>query len=103
MTRDGQAKIAIRAKGSLESLFIPEDYPREVWHRPTHSDGQFLLLVNEHGRVEGCHVLHSTGSPAVDTAACSIYIRRAKFSPARDAAGKPMRDTVVTSGISWGY
>jgi TonB family protein len=103
MTVSGQARMATRVKGSFESLFTPEEYPRNVRYRPRRSDGKFLLLVNERGRVEGCHVMESTGIPAVDTAACSIYMRRAKFSPARDREGKPMRDTIVTPPINWGY
>ena len=103
MTSQGQARIAIRAKGSLRSLFTPEDFPRRVWTSGQQGDGQFLLLVDEKGRVAGCDVLQATGSPAIDTVACGIYIRRARFSPARDREGKPMRDTMVTTPIDWGY
>jgi len=103
MTPEGQASIAVRAKGSVKSLFIPEDFPYDVWTSDQHGGGKFLLLVDQEGRVQGCHVLQATGSPAIDTVACGIYIRRARFSPARDRDGKPMRDTVVTPPIDWGY
>ena len=103
MTPEGQARIATRAKGTVKSLFIPEDFPYDVWSGGQYGGGKFLLLVGEDGRVKGCHVLEATGSPAIDSVACGIYIRRARFSPARDRNGKPMRDTMVTPPIEWGY
>jgi hypothetical protein len=32
---------------------------------------------------------------------CQVIRKRAKFTPARDAAGKPVRDSYVTPPVAW--
>ncbi len=62
---------------------------------------QFLLLINEKGSVAGCQVLKPSGVPVFDALGCQVITKRAKFTPALDAAGKPMRSSVTTPEIVW--
>jgi periplasmic protein TonB len=60
-----------------------------------------ILLINEAGKVAGCDVLTPSGIPALDIMGCQVIRSRAKFTPAVDANGKPVRSTVVTPPIVW--
>lgn len=70
-------------------------------NRGQEGDAQFLLLIDENGKVAGCHVLIASGVPALDAMGCSVIRNRARFKPAVDSAGKPTRSTVVTPKVSW--
>jgi protein TonB len=60
-----------------------------------------ILLVDEAGKVAGCDVLSPSGIPALDIMGCQVIRNRARFTPALDATGKPVRSTVVTPPIIW--
>lgn len=54
------------------------------------------VIVNEAGAVESCVVLKATTTKKLESPACGL-IQEARFEPALDAAGKPMRSYYVTS------
>jgi TonB family protein len=93
--------IATQARGDLRGLFDPGDYPAEALQRHQEGSVRFLLLVNEAGRVSGCHVLQPSGVPVLDAMGCQVLRKRATFTPARDAAGKAVRTAVTTPLIVW--
>jgi TonB family protein len=101
MTREQQSKLSVPAKGDVRTIFSSEDYPAEALSRREQGTGQFLLLINEGGRVAGCQVLKATGVPVLDAMGCDVIMKRAKFTPARDHEGKPIRDSYVTPLITW--
>jgi protein TonB len=80
----------------VRTVFTANDYPSEALNRGQEGDAQFLLLIDENGKVAGCHVLIASGVPALDAMGCSVIRKRARFKPAVDSAGKPTRSTVVT-------
>ena len=91
------------SRGDLRSIFNPGDYPIEAMKRGQEGKGQYLLLVDEKGKVAGCQVLLATGMPILDAEACAVIETRAKFTPALDKSGKPVRSTVVTPPIYWKF
>jgi TonB family protein len=93
--------IASPAKADVRSLFSADDYPAEALSRHQEGRGQFLLLIDENGKVAGCHVLVATGVPALDAMGCAVIQERGRFKPALDARGKPVRSTYVTPPIQW--
>ncbi|HEX5237129.1 MAG TPA: energy transducer TonB [Sphingomicrobium sp.] len=101
MSGEKDGRVTTPARGDLRSIFSSDDYPRLALRRGQAGAGQYLLLVDETGKVAGCQVLLATGAPVLDTMACSIIEDRAKFTPARDRNGKPVRSTVVTPRIIW--
>jgi TonB family protein len=102
MDGEKDGRIAKPAKGDVRRVFAsPDDYPAEALRRGQEGDAQYLLLVDQNGKVAGCHVLLPSGVPILDAMGCVVIQNRAKFTPAFDAKGKPVRSTVVTPKIRW--
>jgi len=83
---------------------FPKDRPR---YDPSeallhHEDGTvgFELDVDPQGRPTTCRALASSGSHALDVRTCEVMILRARFIPARDAAGHRAPDT-VSARVRW--
>ncbi len=53
----------------------------------------FALGIGPDGRVRDCRITASSGSAALDGATCRILRARARYRPARDAAGNPLPDS----------
>lgn len=96
-----QGLIAKPARGDLRSIFSSDDYPGLAQRRGQEGVGRYMLLVDETGKVAGCQVLSPTGVPVLDVMACNVIEKRARFTPARDKNGKPVREAVVTPPINW--
>jgi TonB family protein len=99
--KDGRIARPATTRGDLRAVFTNDDYPSDAYDRRQEGDARLLLLISETGSVAGCHVEVASGVPALDAMGCQIIRERAKFEPARDAAGKPIKSTVVTPPISW--
>lgn len=93
--------IATSPKGDLRALFSSEDYPLEAYNREQEGSIQLLLLIDEKGAVAGCHVVTPSNIPVIDAMGCQVIKQRAKFTPAVDRSGKPVRSTVFTPKIIW--
>jgi len=89
------------SRGDVRSVFSADDYPSEAISRGQEGKGQYLLLVDQKGKVAGCQVLTATGVPILDAMACAVIQTRARFTPALDMSGKPVRSAVVTPPINW--
>ena len=87
--------------GKTIGLFDGANYPPEA--RRNHWQGvvRAELTINEIGAVEACRIVQSSGHEVLDAATCNIIIKRARFVPAKDDSGKPMKDTVMTPPITW--
>jgi len=94
-------RIAVPPNGDVRTVFTDQDYPSEAMRRNQEGTAQYFLLVNELGKVAGCHVLRPSGVPVLDTMGCSVIQERAKFSPALDASGKAIRSTYTSPPVSW--
>jgi hypothetical protein len=90
-----------RPSGDLRGLFSPGDYPGEALRLNQSGSSQFLLLIDEKGKVAGCHVERPSGVPVLDVMGCQVVRERAKFVPARDSNGTPVRSTLTTPPITW--
>jgi hypothetical protein len=99
---DGQKSgaLATGAQGDVRNIFRLEDYPLEASSRDQQGSGRFLLLIDERGGVAGCQVLEAS-VPALDAMGCQVIRERAKFTPAVDRSGKPVRSIYVTPRITW--
>jgi hypothetical protein len=58
---------------------------------------QFRLDIDPEGKIAGCHVLARTNPDDFADTTCRLITRRAKFDPALDAAGKPVRSYFISS------
>ena len=90
-----------RARGDTRMLFSFDDYPAAALRAKEEGTVRAQLTVGTDGRVKACKIVHSSNSDALDSATCSILMRRARFTPARDANGRPVEDIYVTPAINW--
>jgi periplasmic protein TonB len=92
---------AASAKGSLQGLIRPDDYPAAAQRNDEQGTVRVRLTVGTNGRVTDCTVVGSSGSRSLDDATCRILRSRASFTPARDNNGNPISDTVNAPPITW--
>lgn len=85
---------------SLGSLFSWDDYPEVALQKDEQGTVGVTLTVGTDGKVTDCVVNLSSGSPSLDVQTCRLLWARARFTPARDAQGKPVQDT-YTQRIRW--
>jgi hypothetical protein len=96
----GEGGVAVQAKASLASFFTDDDYPTDAIRKNFSGTTGLAMLIDEQGRVADCMVTRTSGQAGLDMQSCAVLKLRARFTPARDASGKPVRDR-VTSQISW--
>lgn len=89
-----------RVGGNLVGLFRPDDYPATAMDTNATGKLQFVLLIDEAGKVADCTVTETSGIAALDAQSCAIVAQRARFRPAVGADGKAAKDAVLQS-ISW--
>ena len=84
---------AASAKGDPHSWITDEDYPPGAMREEKQGVSGIAWTINEQGRVENCHVVRSSGTPELDDTACRLMTRRARYTPAKDASGNPIKST----------
>ena len=77
-----------------------DDYPSRALRAEEQGVVGFRLNVDANGRVTDCTVTSSSGSSELDSTACSLLKRRARFSAAEDASGKKIPAT-YSNRIRW--
>ena len=76
---------------------IQSDYPSSALRREEQGTVTMRITIGTNGRVEACSVTGSSGSSALDQAACRGMQRYARYNPALNAAGNPITDTTTQS------
>jgi len=69
-----------------------DDYPLAAISNNEEGAVRVELVITPAGRVGDCRVVESSNSAALDVATCNLLRRRARYSPARDALGRPVED-----------
>ena len=82
---------AAAAKGNPGSWVSSDDYPPAALREERGGRVTIAFTINEQGRIENCRVTSSSGSPDLDDTTCRLVTRRGRYSPAKDAAGNPIR------------
>ena len=90
----------VRAQTNLSDYFSQSWYPPEALRNREQGMVRFEVHVGRNGRVDSCRVTGSSGSRALDEATCAIMTDRARFTPARDAAGERVADRFAAR-INW--
>lgn len=93
-------EAVVRAELVGGSTFTAADYPAAALLAGSEGTTRVRIRIGATGRVTGCSVVSSSGTPSLDEASCRIIRTRFRYSPARDPTGFPTGDTVVTR-ISW--
>jgi protein TonB len=76
------------------------DYPQQALRAGEQGKVAFRLDVAANGRVTGCTITLSSGSELLDSTACRLLKRRARFTPARNAAGEKVAGT-WSNAFAW--
>ncbi len=84
----------------LASLFTTDDYPKEALRADEQGTVGFRLAIDTRGAIAGCEITQTSGYKSLDEATCLLLTTRAKFKPARDAAGRPIAGA-HSSRIVW--
>ncbi|SEK48379.1 outer membrane transport energization protein TonB [Sphingomonas palmae] len=91
---------AAGAKGNPADWISTDDYPPSSIRAEEEGTSVIAWTINAQGRVENCRTTSSSGSSALDQAACRAITRRGRYSPATDAAGNPIA-TTATRRVVW--
>jgi TonB family protein len=102
ISAEEQQRIAIPAKPvkPLATYFDGTDYPTQSLRNESSGRTNVRIVVAETGQAQDCVVMKPSGDVALDKETCRILLRRARFLPAVDRAGKPMKSVLVTS-VNW--
>lgn len=68
-----------------------KDYPTHLVAKGVQGIIHFRLLIDADGKVSGCHIQQSTRPAEFDKKVCDIMTTRARFDPALDARGRPIK------------
>lgn len=85
---------------NLSSAITSGDYPAAALRAQASGQTSVALTISAHGMVSDCSVTASSGNVDLDAATCRLMQRRARFTPATDAAGKATGARYGTS-INW--
>jgi protein TonB len=91
---------AAGAKGNPAEWVSTDDYPPSSLRAQEEGTSAIAWDINAAGRVENCRVTQSSGSSALDRAACAAITRRGRYSPALDQSGNPIRST-SSRRVTW--
>ena len=95
-----QLRLKKSAKALRHDYLQSDDYPTKELNKDESGRSQVRLTVDENGKPLDCVPLKSVRSPAFAQTACRLLLSRARFDPAIDVDGKPMRSIYVYT-INW--
>lgn len=80
----------VRPQQSPGRWVVSDDYPMDMLVSGQPAIVEFRLSVGPDGKPTACHIQSTTRPKKFDDAVCNSVMRRARFDPALDAAGKPL-------------
>lgn len=84
----------------LTRYFSAADYPAAAVIRGQGGRSVVMMMIDEGGALKDCLVEETSGIATLDAMTCIVLRDRAKFRPAADSAGRPMR-SVLTQSVVW--
>lgn len=73
------------------SYVSPYDYPAAAASLRLHGDTHALIDVDIDGKASNCRVVRSSGQKEFDKTTCMVVTKRARYEPARNAKGEPIK------------
>ena len=86
--------------GSPSRWFSAVDYPDEALRGGAQGVTRLFMVIGTDGRIARCVAFGSSGNGTMDRAACAGCVRRGRYKPALDVAGKPVTGYVETA-VRW--
>lgn len=84
------AALSRRPRSTNLLGLTPNDYPQAALRRATEGHVIARIAVDAEGHATDCATVASSGSPEIDATVCRVAMRRGRFEPALDAAGRPV-------------
>ena len=91
---------AARPVGNMANWVTTNDYPTIGLRGEHEGSVRYRLSVDTSGKVSGCAVTVTSGFADLDTAACTVLARRAKFTPATDDTGAKIAGS-FSGTVTW--
>jgi TonB family protein len=98
-TREEQAAVAMPPQGNVAAQVDSGDYPSEALRNNEGGQARVRLSIDTDGRVSDCVVITTSGTASIDETTCRVA-SKARFKPALDANGRPVRSLAIAL-ISW--
>jgi hypothetical protein len=93
--QQAQLRRPVTPTKSPGSWLVSGDYPSGSLMNGHNGLVQFRLDVDQSGAVAGCYVLHRTNPDDFADLTCKLLSKRAKFLPALDKDGQPVRSFFI--------
>ena len=87
-------------RGNPGSWATNDDYPSRALREERQGTTRFTVTIGTDGRITGCTITSSSGSPDLDETTCNLITRRGRFKPAIDSEGQPVTDT-YSNAVRW--
>ena len=94
------APKAARPLGNIANWVTTNDYPTIGLRGEHEGSTRYRLSIDAAGKVTGCSVTTSSGFAELDSAACAVLARRAKFTPASDDTGAKVAGS-FSGTVTW--
>lgn len=95
-----QISTPLKPRGTPGEWVTSEDYPAADIRAGNQGTTGFRLDVDGSGKVTNCTITSSSGFPSLDSKACQMLTRRARFSPAKNGSGEGMA-TTYSNRVRW--
>lgn len=89
--------VNVKPRGDPGGWVTNDDYPQAALMSEEQGRTAFRLDVGADGRPASCAITASSGSRTLDAAACKLLMRRARFTPGKDADGRAVGGTYANS------
>lgn len=95
-----KAAVKAQPRGNPGSWVTSDDYPSRALREEREGTVGFRLDIGPDGKVTDCTVTSSSGHADLDSEACRLLMRRARFRAAQDTGGNPVGDA-YSSRFVW--
>jgi len=86
-----QIATAAASRGSIVRYFTTNDYPWDAVQKGEQGQVGVLFWIEVNGRVAECRVIETSHRQSLDDRTCEVIRQRARFKPALDLQGSPIR------------
>ena len=66
------SRIAAPSKGDIWHSFLAGDDPAEAFYRDQGGRSQFVVFIDQNGKIAGCDVVIASGIPTFDAMVCQV-------------------------------